>query len=368
MALNQQGGSLMKIILMLVLVAIALYLYRRTQAVAKQELDKTDSNATEHSSSSEVAQPSSPAATDTADAEHKELDKPAADVVLGDSVINAPQSTSATLVDEPSTTANTSPVDTQQAELTTEPDAELNDSETTDTLSHAKSPSVNASPVDTQQAELTTKPDAELNDSETTDTLSHANSPSVNASPVDTPNVKLTTKPDAEPNDSETTDTLTHDETGSADTSATAVSTLQAGGLSLEPAKGDWASESLQQQVEVANNATDLQGQHDGLVSVINHCYKMRKQADYCQYGAALQLTYLELYRSLHQQHVAQKNTDDIKAPAFMQLSTLLNDVGQFDEALKVCQQALEYQLTDGTVTGFEGRIKRIEKAKAKAS
>ncbi|NCP70509.1 MAG: hypothetical protein COW76_12705 [Shewanella sp. CG18_big_fil_WC_8_21_14_2_50_42_11] len=321
----------MKIILMLVLVAIALYLYRRTQAVAKQELDKTDSNATEHSSSSEVAQPSSPAATDTADAEHKELDKPAADVVLGDSVINAPQSTSATLVDEPSTTANTSPVDTQQAELTTEPDAELNDSETTDTLSHA-------------------------------------NSPSVNASPVDTPNVKLTTKPDAEPNDSETTDTLTHDETGSADTSATAVSTLQAGGLSLEPAKGDWASESLQQQVEVANNATDLQGQHDGLVSVINHCYKMRKQADYCQYGAALQLTYLELYRSLHQQHVAQKNTDDIKAPAFMQLSTLLNDVGQFDEALKVCQQALEYQLTDGTVTGFEGRIKRIEKAKAKAS
>ena len=294
MALNQQGGSLMKIILMLVLVAIALYLYRRTQAVAKQELDKTDSNAAAHSSSSEVAQPSSPAATDTTVAEHKELDKPAADVVLGDSVINAPQSTPATLVDEPSTTANTSPVDTQQAELTTKPDAELNDSETTDTLSHA--------------------------------------------------------------------------ETGSADTSATAVSTLQAGGLSLEPAKGDWASESLQQQVEVANNATDLQGQHDGLVSVINHCYKMRKQADYCQYGAALQLTYLELYRSLHQQHVAQKNTDDIKAPAFMQLSTLLNDVGQFDEALKVCQQALEYQLTDGTVTGFEGRIKRIEKAKAKAS
>ena len=317
----------MKIILMLVLVAIALYLYRRTQAVAKQELDKTDSNATAHSSSSEVAQPSSPAATDTTDAEHKELDKPAADAVLGDSVINAPQSTSATLVDEPSTTANTSPVDTQQAELTTEPDAELNDSETTDTLSHAKSPSVNASPVET-------------------------------------PNVKLTT----EPNDSQTTESLTHAETGSADTSATAVSTFQAGGLSLEPAKGDWASESLQQQVEVANNATDLQGQHDGLVSVINHCYKMRKQADYCQYGAALQLTYLEVYRSLHQQHVAQKNTDDIKAPAFMQLSTLLNDVGQFDEALKVCQQALEYQLTDGTVTGFEGRIKRIEKAKAKAS
>ncbi|MGX9462210.1 hypothetical protein ACWXWU_13395 [Shewanella sp. A14] len=138
--------------------------------------------------------------------------------------------------------------------------------------------------------------------------------------------------------------------------------------LHLDNVEGDWASDSFLQQVEAANGATDLQSQHRDLVSVINHCYKMRKQADYCQYGAALQLTYLGLYRSLHQQNTAQKSTDAIKSPAFMQLSTLLNDVGQFDEAINVCQQALEYQLTDGTVTGFEGRIKRIEKAKAKAS
>ena len=138
--------------------------------------------------------------------------------------------------------------------------------------------------------------------------------------------------------------------------------------LNLNRVEGDWASESFLQQIDAANNANDLQSQHNGLASVINHCYKMRKQADYCQYGAALQLTYLDLYRSLHQQYVSQKSTDEIKSPAFMQLSTLLNDVGQFDEAIKVCEQALEYQLTDGTVTGFEGRIKRIEKAKAKAN
>ncbi|MBB1440542.1 hypothetical protein H5202_18065, partial [Shewanella sp. SG41-4] len=138
--------------------------------------------------------------------------------------------------------------------------------------------------------------------------------------------------------------------------------------LNLNRVEGDWASESFLQQVDAANNANDLQSQHNGLASVINHCYKMRKQADYCQYGAALQLTYLEVYRSLHQQNTTHKSTDEIKSPAFMQLSTLLNDVGQFDAAIKVCEQALEYQLTDGTVTGFEGRIKRIEKAKAKAS
>ncbi|MGS0724275.1 hypothetical protein, partial [Shewanella sp. 30m-9] len=86
--------------------------------------------------------------------------------------------------------------------------------------------------------------------------------------------------------------------------------------LNLNRVEGDWASESFLQQIDAANNANDLQSQHNGLASVINHCYKMRKQADYCQYGAALQLTYLDLYRSLHQQYVSQKSTDEIKSPA----------------------------------------------------
>ena len=160
----------------------------------------------------------------------------------------------------------------------------------------------------------------------------------------------------------------TNEETSAADVSAVEISEDQVQGLNLAHIEGDWASESFLQQVDAANNAGDLQRQHSDLASVISHCYKMRKQADYCQYGAALKLTYLDLYRALHQQGVSQNSADEIKSPAFMQLSTLLNDVGQFDEAIKVCQQALEYQLTDGTVTGFEGRIKRIEKAKAKAS
>ncbi|WP_137223478.1 hypothetical protein [Shewanella sp. MEBiC00475] len=161
--------------------------------------------------------------------------------------------------------------------------------------------------------------------------------------------------------------------TANVEASVAGVSTVkepiyQGQALNLRRVESDWASESFLQQVDAANNASDLESQHSDLASVINHCYKMRKQADYCQYGAALQLTYLGLYSALHQQYVSQKSTDEIKSPVFMQLSTLLNDAGQFDDAIKVCQQALEYQLTDGTVTGFEGRIKRIEKAKAKAN
>jgi hypothetical protein len=299
-AYKQQGRSLMKVILIVILVAIALFLYRRTQAVAKQERDKTDRNVTPHSSSSEVAQPLPVAEDDTAmaDSEHAAIDKSVDDDALSDRAVDNDKLNSAVSVDEP-----------VEAALT----------------------EANISAADTQQTDVVCEPKAASKDAVAEVSKSH-----VEAKVPDTPAVE--------------------------------VSNHQGPLLDLVSVAGDWASESFVQQVDAANIATDLQQQHSELVSVINHCYKMRKQADYCQYGAALQSTYLILYRLLHQQNITQQNTDEIKSPAFMQLSTLLNDVGQFDEAVNVCQQALEYQLTDGTVTGFEGRIKRIEKAKTKVS
>jgi hypothetical protein len=302
-AYNQQGGSLMKVILIVILIAIALYLYRRTQAVAKQELDKTDRNVTPHSSSSEVAQSETLAATDETtitEPEHAASDKSVDDDALSDRAVDNDKLNSAVSVDEPVEAALTEP---------------------------------NISAADTQQTDVVCEPKAASKD---TVAVAEVSKSHVEAKVPDTPAVE--------------------------------VSNHKGSLLDLVSVEGDWASESFVQQVDAANIATDLQHQHSELVSVINHCYKMRKQADYCQYGAALQSTYLALYRLLHQQNITQQNTDEIKSPAFMQLSTLLNDVGQFDEAVKVCQQALEYQLTDGTVTGFEGRIKRIEKAKTKVS
>jgi hypothetical protein len=295
----------MKVILVVILAAIALYLYRRTQAVAKQERDKTDRNAPPHSSSIEVAQPETLAATDDTiitEPEHATVSKPVEDNGLADSVIDAPELVSAGSIDEPIETAKTTAA---------------------------------VSPSDSQQADITVESEAAANETEAMVAVSKAD---IEIKAADTPAVDVS------------------------------ISTQPGQQLNLDRVEGDWASESFLQQVDAANNASELPSQHDDLVSVINHCYKMRKQANYCQYGAALQLTYLGLYRALHQQYVTQKSTDDIKLPAFMQLSTLLNDIGQFDAAVKVCQQALKYQLTDGTVTGFEGRIKRIEKAKAKAS
>jgi hypothetical protein len=49
-------------------------------------------------------------------------------------------------------------------------------------------------------------------------------------------------------------------------------------------------------------------------------------------------------------------------------MSTLLNDNGEFDAAIAICKTAIKHDVSDGTVTGFEGRVTRIDKAKAKAN
>ena len=91
----------------------------------------------------------------------------------------------------------------------------------------------------------------------------------------------------------------------------------------------------------------------------------MRKQADYCQYGAKLHQVYIGLFDYLYQKDKSQ--FADGKAAGHLHLTTLLNDVGHFDKALALCKHAMAHQLSDGTITGFEGRIGRIEKAKLKA-
>jgi hypothetical protein len=48
--------------------------------------------------------------------------------------------------------------------------------------------------------------------------------------------------------------------------------------------------------------------------------------------------------------------------PAFALLAAELEEDGQAEEALSVCNQAAELGLTDGTRAGFTGRIRKLQK------
>ena len=293
---------LIKIFLVVVLVVIAMYLYRRTQVMAKQELEKSNSTSKPADTQSKVASQADTTAVVSETREAEAATKQDSDVL-------------------------TEPKTPPAAESTVEPEV-VDSVEPEDTVP-AKQPAIDAE-VSEPKAIVADEVDTEK-------------APEVKAEQPSKDDVPVTT-PQAEADED------------------------QGHQLSLATVKGDWASDSFVQLVTAANKASGAQSQHDALANVINHCYKMRKQSDYCQYGAALKLAYLDLFRVVYQQQVANDNAQDIKAPAFMQLSTLLNDTDEFDQAISVCQQAIEYHLTDGTVTGFEGRINRIEKAQAKAS
>ncbi|MFB2662758.1 hypothetical protein [Shewanella mangrovisoli] len=129
-------------------------------------------------------------------------------------------------------------------------------------------------------------------------------------------------------------------------------------------ALGSWANVTLERAVEEYQSAETELARYNALQNVIAECYKQRKSAEYLAYGAALHGLYLALFHSAN----AEKPKDlELKTPGFMQLATLLNDTQDFDKAIALCQEAIKLGLTDGTVTGFEGRISRIEKAQAKA-
>ena len=57
------------------------------------------------------------------------------------------------------------------------------------------------------------------------------------------------------------------------------------------------------------------------------------------------------------------------RVPTFQYLATILAEKGEYDQAVAVCQKAISFGLSDGTKSGYEGRIKRIrliqERAKA---
>jgi len=129
-----------------------------------------------------------------------------------------------------------------------------------------------------------------------------------------------------------------------------------------------WANAKLLQAVTDMTSAIDVASEYAATSVALAECYKQRKQREYIHYGAHLYSQYIALF----EHHLLEvRSTDpeaELKGTGLLHLSTLLSDNGAFDKAIDVCRTAIQFGISDGTVTGFEGRILRIEKAKSKAS
>lgn len=128
---------------------------------------------------------------------------------------------------------------------------------------------------------------------------------------------------------------------------------------------GVWANITLQRAFEGYRQAGSVLERYLALQNIISECYKQRKSTDYLNYGVQLVQPYTALFDGAYTE---KGNSAELKTSGFLHLTTLLNDTQAFDAAIALCRKALELGLNDGTVTGFEGRISRIEKAQSKAA
>ncbi len=128
----------------------------------------------------------------------------------------------------------------------------------------------------------------------------------------------------------------------------------------------DWANETLKSAVSEWQSAQDPEQQLLYLNQAITECYKQRKSRQYCIYGQSVHHSFLALIQS----QVDSFSDKQAKhaGVSFMQLASLSQESGHYEQAISLCEQALTYKLTDGTITGFEGRITRIKRAQEKSN
>lgn len=138
----------------------------------------------------------------------------------------------------------------------------------------------------------------------------------------------------------------------------------------LTPTSTDlsWANAKLLQAVTDMTSAIDVASEYAATSVALAECYKQRKQREYIHYGAHLYSQYIALFEHYLLEMRSTDPEAELKGTGLLHLSTLLSDNGAFDKAIDVCRTAIQFGISDGTVTGFEGRILRIEKAKSKAS
>lgn len=128
-----------------------------------------------------------------------------------------------------------------------------------------------------------------------------------------------------------------------------------------------WTSGDLDQMVDALDLPTNPIDRHFLLQNIVQKTYKERdipKARRLCRRVAEIHLSEFS--------DIAPALKKDMggflpRVSTFQHYATVLTEDGEFDRAVEVCEQAMEYGLDDGTKTGFEGRINRIQRKAKKA-
>ena len=122
-----------------------------------------------------------------------------------------------------------------------------------------------------------------------------------------------------------------------------------------------WQSGSLKKMLAVVNDKCHPVDRHFLLMTIVMKAYKQRRKkgmADLCiKYG------WLHIQEFPRLRGPLIRNMGKLpRVSTHQYLSTVLTERGRYEDAIRVCELAIEQGLSDGTKGGYRGRIDRIRR------
>ncbi|MBW0279384.1 hypothetical protein [Shewanella xiamenensis] len=127
-----------------------------------------------------------------------------------------------------------------------------------------------------------------------------------------------------------------------------------------------WTSGDLDKMLKAVKTKTNPIDRHFLLQSIVNITYKQRKTERYRNLCIEYAKLHLQEFPSLVPTLKEDMDGTLPRITTFQNYSTLLTEDGEFEKAISVCKQAIEYGLHDKTKSGYKGRIERIKKQSEK--
>jgi hypothetical protein len=121
-------------------------------------------------------------------------------------------------------------------------------------------------------------------------------------------------------------------------------------------------SQDLSRMLEAAKLDTNPVDRHFLLQNIVRLTYKNRKDMEMRALCLKYGRFHISKFSAIKPHLIKEMGGVLPRVSTFQHIATVLTEDGYFDEAVQICQAAIELGLSDNMRLGFEGRIKRIKK------
>lgn len=128
-----------------------------------------------------------------------------------------------------------------------------------------------------------------------------------------------------------------------------------------------WTSQNLDRMLAARSKPTHPVDRHFLLMGIVGQAYSRRGETEMRKLCLETGMQHLAEFDAIAPVLAADLGGVLPRVPTFTCLATVLTEDGRFDEAVAVCERAIEFGLRDGTKGDFPARIGRILKAKHKS-